>query len=175
MRYEKDDLYLDDSLSKNGYDFIKAFFIWWGGLATIYIVISYFQKKIGIPSVKSENLSFIFAPLELMLFFPTLGILFLLLFASKNEVKVVKNNINFLNKFSEKSIEYKTNDYLFYYLEMISIVSILVSLIAFRKMEAAIMLGYSLGVRGVIANIKGERIVSVLQRYIKNIIYIVKK
>lgn len=162
VKYVSTDLQ-DESVSNNVYDYVKAFIVWWSGLGIVYILVGYFQKIFGLPIVKSENLSFIFAPL-----------LFIIFICGKNEVSVVKNNINFLNKVSQKSIYYKANDYLYYYLEIISIIYIFLGLIGFKEMESAIMLGYSIGVRWVIANIKGEKEVEVVRRYIKNIVKIYK-
>lgn len=100
--------------------------------------------------------------------------LFIIFICGKNEVSVVKNNINFSKQSFSKSIYYKANDYLYYYLEIISIIYIFLGLIGFKEMESAIMLGYSIGVRWVIANIKGEKEVEVVRRYIKNIVKIYK-
>lgn len=168
MKYVPTDL-RDESVSNNVSDFIKAFVIYWSGLGIVYTVVAYFQRIFGLPMVKSENLWFVFAPLNLFIFFPILIVLVIDFIGSKNEVIVIKNNINFLNKVSEKYINSKVNDYLYYYLEVISILYLVISLIFFRITEASIMLGYSVGVRGVIANIKGEKEVDLICRYINNI------
>lgn len=168
MKYVTTDL-CNDSISKNVYDFIKAFVIYWSGLGIVYISAVYFQRMLGLPIVKLEKLFFSFKLLSLIILFPPVFILVIAFIASKNEVIVVKNKINFLNKVSEKHIDFKENDNLYYYLEIIIILHLVISLMLFKEMEASIMVGYSVGVRWVIANIKGEKEVDLIRRYISNI------
>jgi hypothetical protein len=166
--YNKYDLENQD-FSKNFYDFASALFSWFVGLFVICFFINKFQKILGIKSIDPNNFEFLFYPLWILIIFPPIILYIILYFAEKRELNVINNNVNFFNKTSSKFIEYKSDNNFYLHLNTICISIGFYSFIFLKFMEASIVLGYSIGVICVAANINGEKEIYYFTKHMKKI------
>lgn len=154
--YNKYDLE-NQEFSKFFYDFASALFIWFVGLFIICFFINKFQNFLQIKSIDPNNFTFLFYPIWIGIICPPIILFIISFFSTKRELNVINNEVKFLNKASSKFIEYESDDNFYPLLYTICILISFYSLLFIKFMEASIVLGYSIGVICVVANINGEK------------------